>query len=586
VRKYWILLLIRKRFTPAPLVDFARMSTHPAALLSSVEALTTSCTLPAHAHQNSKIRKSSKFNNFTTMGSIEEALADLRLQKEPNILQTARKHKVHRTTLSRRWNNVTGSKQAGYDVQRLLTTTQSNSLKKYINDLTERGLPPTNAMVRNFGAQIAQKQPGPHWVERWLKANKKDLKSGYLTPIDGARKKAESAYYYSLYYELLARKIKEYDIQPQNMYNMDEKGFLIGQLSKVRRIFTRKAYEAGRVKHVMQDGSREWITHIATICADGTSLSPGLIYQAVSGNIQDSWRQDYNPTEQSCFFSSSPTGWTNDNLGYSWLTTLFDRETKAKARQGRDWRLLIVDGHGSHINMRFIDYCHDHRILVAVYPPHSTHRLQPLDISLFAPLATFYSQELNQFFDDCQGFTRLSKRDFFRLFWVACGKAFTPENIQSGWKKTGLHPFAPEVVLDKYKPNQPAEEERPSSSESSNSVLTAQDWKKIERLLKEVVTNVYDKRVQKLNDTIQDLATTNILLQYKIEGYQRALQNEKKKRQRAKPLFHQLAAQQNGYATFFSPKKVQEARDLQKQQQEAKDHEAALKADEKLQRQL
>jgi hypothetical protein len=80
-----------------------------------------------------------------------------------------------------------------------------------------------------------------------------------------------------------------------------------------------------------------------------------------------------------------------------------------------------------------------------------------------------------------------------------------------------------------------------------------------------VVTNIYDKKAQKLNDTIQDLATTNILLQYKIKGYQRALCNEKKKRQRAKPLFHQLAAQQDGYATFFSPKKVQEARDLQKQ---------------------
>jgi hypothetical protein len=71
------------------------------------------------------------------MGSIEEALADLRLQEEPNILQTAKKNKVNRTTLSRRWNNVTGSKQAGYDGQRLLTTVQSNALKKYINNLTE-----------------------------------------------------------------------------------------------------------------------------------------------------------------------------------------------------------------------------------------------------------------------------------------------------------------------------------------------------------------------------------------------------------------------------------------------------------------
>ena len=74
-------------------------------------------------------------------------------------------------------------------------------------------------------------------------------------------------------------------------------------------------------------------------------------------------------------------------------------------------------------------------------------------------------------------------------------------------------------------------------------MLKAQDWKKIKRLLKEVVTDIHDKKAQKLNDTIQDLTTTNILLQHKIEGYQRALQNEKKKRQRAKPLFHQLAAQ-------------------------------------------
>jgi len=45
--------------------------------------------------------------------------------------------------------------------------------------------------------------------------------------------------------------------------------------------------------------------------------------------------------------------------------------------------------------------------LVAVYPPHSTHRLQPLDISLFAPLATRYSQELNQF-------NKLKQRKAFR----------------------------------------------------------------------------------------------------------------------------------------------------------------------------
>ena len=116
------------------------------------------------------------------------------------------------------------------------------------------------------------------------------------------------------------------------------------------------------------------------------------------------------------FFASLPNGWTSDELSLSYLTTIFDRETKAKARNSRNWRLLFVDGHGSYINMKWLDYCLKHRILLAVYLPHSTYRLQPLDVSVFSPLATFYSQALNQFLRESQGISSLLKRDFFRLF--------------------------------------------------------------------------------------------------------------------------------------------------------------------------
>ena len=70
---------------------------------------------------------------------------------------------------------------------------------------------------------------------------------------------------------------------------MDEKGFLIRFLQKARRVFTKEAFNSGRLRNISQDDNREWITVLATICADGITLSPGLIYQAVSGNIQDSW---------------------------------------------------------------------------------------------------------------------------------------------------------------------------------------------------------------------------------------------------------------------------------------------------------
>jgi hypothetical protein len=79
--------------------------------------------------------------------------------------------------------------------------------------------------------------------------------------------------------------MEQYSIQPQNCYNMDEKGFLIGHLQKVRRIFPKALMQQQRLLGTSQDGSREWITVVITICADRSSLPLALIYKAVSGDL-------------------------------------------------------------------------------------------------------------------------------------------------------------------------------------------------------------------------------------------------------------------------------------------------------------
>ena len=96
------------------------------------------------------------------MDSIEAALAALDLQLKPNYTQTANEYGVDRTTLSRRHRNITGLRADGYDSQSFLSKKQSMVLINYINDLTNRGLPPTIAMLRNFAQEIAGKQPGSH----------------------------------------------------------------------------------------------------------------------------------------------------------------------------------------------------------------------------------------------------------------------------------------------------------------------------------------------------------------------------------------------------------------------------------------
>ena len=88
------------------------------------------------------------------MDSIQEALADLWLQDKPNISKAARKYKIEWSKLSRYWNGISHTKDLAYENHRLLSNVQSTALIKYINNLTERGLPPTHAMVRNFAATI------------------------------------------------------------------------------------------------------------------------------------------------------------------------------------------------------------------------------------------------------------------------------------------------------------------------------------------------------------------------------------------------------------------------------------------------
>jgi hypothetical protein len=66
---------------------------------------------------------------------------------------------------------------------------------------------------------------------------------------------------------------------------MDEKGFLIGYLQKVKRIFLKALMRTYKLLGTSQVGARHWITLIATVCADGSSLPPALIYKAVSSNL-------------------------------------------------------------------------------------------------------------------------------------------------------------------------------------------------------------------------------------------------------------------------------------------------------------
>ena len=124
--------------------------------------------------------------------------------------------------------------------------------------------------------------------------------------------------------------IEKYNITADNLYNWDEKGFLLGFAHALKCIMTLDAVRAGQIMGASQDGSCEFLSLLACICADGTKLPPALIYQGESHDMLDSWLQDFNEGDEA-YFASTANGWSCNDLGLQWLQKVFHPHTKDKA---------------------------------------------------------------------------------------------------------------------------------------------------------------------------------------------------------------------------------------------------------------
>ena len=140
--------------------------------------------------------------------------------------------------------------------------------------------------------------------------------------------------------------------------------------------------------------------------------------------------------------------------------------------------------------------------------------------------------------------------------------SFKKDTILKAFKATGLSPFQPEVILKRF--NQPAQ--LGQSSDSDSSALSASDWRKTERLLRQVVGDRSDPRAQKLSRAFHSISVQKSLLTHEAQGLMQALVNERQRRKRGKALPLEAGEEYHGGAVFWSPRKVKEARDRQLQQ--------------------
>ena len=89
--------------------------------------------------------------------------------------------------------------------------------------------------------------------------------------------------------------------------------------------------------------------------------------------------------------------------------------------------MLILDGHKSHHSAEFELYYKQNNIITLCMPPHSSYKLQPLDVSYFGLLKQAYSRQIEDLMR--MYINHVSKLEFLCAFREAFFASMTEKNI-------------------------------------------------------------------------------------------------------------------------------------------------------------
>ena len=167
------------------------------------------------------------------------------------------------------------------------------------------------------------------------------------------------------------------------------------------------------------------------------ALPPAVIFKGKS--VQQQWFSTETEGLDNWIFTATEKGWTSQSVAVEWLEKIFIPRTKPQ--DPTQARLLVLDGHDSHTTDDFMWNCFNNNIYLVFLPPHTSHVLQPLDLSVFSPLKHTYRKHLNNINSWAES-TVVGKQLMIKCILKARKEAITAYNIKAGWKAGGLWPVS------------------------------------------------------------------------------------------------------------------------------------------------
>jgi hypothetical protein len=213
---------------------------------------------------------------------------------------------------------------------------------------------------------------------------------------------------------------------------MDESGLTTVQS-------TQKVIALKGKKQVGAITSAERGVHCTVVCcmsSAGTFIPPAVVFP------RKRWKQELGDNGPAGTLNMcQESGWKTGELFYQWLQHF----VSYAAPTNENKVLLLLDGHASHKNYEALKYARDHGVVLLCFPPHCTHRLQPLDVVFYAPLKTYFSQETIKWMKKNHPGRAVTQFQISGIFNSAYRKAASAGTATNGFRQTGIVPLNPDI---------------------------------------------------------------------------------------------------------------------------------------------
>lgn len=330
--------------------------------------------------------------------------------------------------------------------KRIFSCEQEKLLTDYLKTSSKMCHGLTTVQVRELAYQYAKANNNriPHaWDERekatkdWLRGfQQRNPSLSVRKPENTSLSRATSFNRVNVnnFYDNLERVLEKYKFEPHMIWNVDETGCsTVTNPPKVLAV--RGAKQVGQVTSAERGNL---VTMLGFLNASGGTIPPAFIFPRV--HYKDVMLKG-GPI--GALGLANPSGWMTEELFLQALTHFIKFVKPSKDKPC----LILMDNHKTHITLEVVMLARENNIIILTFPPHCSHRLQPVDICVYGPFKTRYRTAMNAWMMSNPGKT-VTIYEVASFASEAFIHGFSMENIIKGFSTPGIHSFNRNVFSD------------------------------------------------------------------------------------------------------------------------------------------